>query len=88
MVFYANTLLVTFNNRAFLANKMQSSSYVASSMNQSRSTRTRASTVTGNFPMSAGLKFSDNADYDENVEHIMITQQSTTLGDTDTGGVR
>ncbi|KAG6854552.1 hypothetical protein C0991_004888 [Blastosporella zonata] len=75
---YANTLLVTFNNRAFLAKKMQSSSYVASSVNQSR--------VPGNFPISAGLKFSENADYDENVEHIMITQQSTTVGDTESGG--
>ncbi|KAG6910311.1 hypothetical protein DXG01_011708 [Tephrocybe rancida] len=80
-----NSLTITFNNRAFLANKMQSSSYAASSVNQSRSTRTRTSTITGNYPISAGLKFSDNADFDDNVEHIMITQQSATIGDTETG---
>ncbi|KAF5386679.1 hypothetical protein D9615_001592 [Tricholomella constricta] len=78
---YANTLLVTFNNRAFLANKMKTSHLASSTTAYSaRMAMQGSSARQEHIPLSAGLKFSENEDTQDNVEHVMITQQSATIG--------
>ncbi|RDB21486.1 hypothetical protein Hypma_011894 [Hypsizygus marmoreus] len=78
---YANTLLVTFNNRAFLhkstTSQPFSSSYVSSSNTYSGS---RVSSNPGSVPLSAGLKFFDPG---ETVieQGVTITSQTHTIGD-------
>ncbi|KAG6861523.1 hypothetical protein C0995_015256, partial [Termitomyces sp. Mi166 len=81
---YANTLLVTFNNRAFLQKSAESppSSY-GSSGNYSSSASTRANTFRSNIPFAAGLKFEDPMEGTMESHGVTITNHTRTLGDTE-----
>ncbi|KAF5386559.1 hypothetical protein D9615_001588 [Tricholomella constricta] len=83
---YANTLLVTFNNRAFLQKSAggPSSSYVSSG-NYASHPSTRVSIYRSNIPFSAGLKFEDPTDTIIDGRGVTITNHTHTIGDTDIG---
>ncbi|KAG6888543.1 hypothetical protein C0995_007555 [Termitomyces sp. Mi166 len=75
---YANTLLVTFNNRAFL--RMSPGGPMTSSH-----ASTRVITFSSNIPFNAGLKFDDPMVTTMESHGVTITNQTRTLGDAEIG---
>ncbi|KAG6887806.1 hypothetical protein C0995_012579 [Termitomyces sp. Mi166 len=71
---YANTLLVTFNNRAFL--QMSPGGPMSSSH-----ASTRVITFSSNIPFGAGLRFDDPMVTTTESHGVTITNQTRTLGD-------
>ncbi|KAG6910308.1 hypothetical protein DXG01_011705 [Tephrocybe rancida] len=84
---YANTLLVTFNNRAFLQKTSAgpSSSYVSSG-NYSSTGSTRVSTSRA-VPFSHGLKFEDPPEsiYSDSGRGVLITNHTHAIDDAEIG---
>ena len=75
---YANTLLVTFNNRAFIHKKAETAYSSNYSNAQTNTWNAATRSQTASIPFSAGLKLEEGGDYNNNAIPISVVSHTVT----------